>query len=393
MTSLAKVSIALWCALVLLVGGIWLGGHPETLPNPIRTALVDDDRALRAEIVDSVKDNFYKPVKESEIDESSLKGIVRGLDDRFSHYLTPKETKQFEESVRGSFEGVGMGVDEDRRGLRVLNVFDNSPAKRAGVRKGDFVTAVDGKSIAGVSSDVATARIKGPAGTPVRLEVADPDSGKRRTVRLRRARIDVPVVDGKIVQSGGKKLGVVELAAFSSGAHGLLRQEIDKLLAKDAQGLVLDLRGNGGGLLREAVLVSSIFIEDGLVTFTKGRTKPRREFEAEGEAIAGDIPVVVLVDRGSASASEIVTGALRDRKRATVVGQRTFGKGVFQEVQKLSNGGLLDLTVGEYFLPGGENIGKKGVTPTVKAKDDPKTDRDEGLPVALRALARQASGR
>ncbi len=393
MTSLAKVSIALWCALVLLVGGIWLGGHPETLPNPIRTALVDDDRALRAEIVDSVKDNFYKPVKESEIDESSLKGIVRGLDDRFSHYLTPKETKQFEESVRGSFEGVGMGVDEDRRGLRVLNVFDNSPAKRAGVRKGDFVTAVDGKSIAGVSSDVATARIKGPAGTPVRLEVADPESGKRRTVRLRRARIDVPVVDGKILQSGGKKLGVVELAAFSSGAHGLLRQEIDKLLAKDAQGLVLDLRGNGGGLLREAVLVSSIFIEDGLVTFTKGRTKPRREFEAEGEAIAGDIPVVVLVDRGSASASEIVTGALRDRKRATVVGQRTFGKGVFQEVQKLSNGGLLDLTVGEYFLPGGENIGKKGVTPTVKAKDDPKTDRDEGLPVALRALARQASGR
>ena len=139
--------------------------------------------------------------------------------------------------------------------------------------------------------------------------------------------------------------------------------------------------------------MSSIFIEDGLVTFTKGRTKPRRDFEAEGKAIAGDIPVVVLVDRGSASASEIVTGALRDRKRATVVGQRTFGKGVFQEVQKLSNGGLLDLTVGEYFLPGGENIGKKGVRPTVKATDDPKTERDEALPVALRALARQAAGR
>ena len=200
MTSLAKVSIALWCALVLLVGGIWLGGHPETLPNPIRTALVDDDRALRAEIVDSVKDNFYKPVKESEIDESSLKGIVRGLDDRFSHYLTPKETKQFEESVSGSFEGVGLGVDQDRRGLQVLNVFDRSPAKRAGVRKGDFVTAVNGKSIAGVSSDVATARIKGPSGTTVRLEVADPKSGKRRTLRLRRAKIEVPVVDGKIME-------------------------------------------------------------------------------------------------------------------------------------------------------------------------------------------------
>jgi carboxyl-terminal processing protease len=387
--SLGKVSIALWCALLLLVGGVWLGGHPETLPSPVRETLVDDDRALRAEVVDSIKDSFYKPVKDSQIDESSLKGIVNGLNDRFSHYLTPKERKQFEESVSGSFEGVGMGVDQDRRGLRVLNVFDKSPAKRAGVHKGDFITRVNGKSIAGLSSDVATARIKGPAGTRVSLELVDPDTRKPRTLRLRRAKIDVPVVDGKIEEVDGKKLGVVELATFSSGAHGLLRREIDGLLAKGAQGIVLDLRGNGGGLLQEAVLVSSIFIEDGLITFTKGRTKPKREFEAEGDALPANIPVVVLVDRGSASASEIVTGALRDRKRGTVVGQRTFGKGVFQEVQRLSNGGLLDITVGEYFLPSGENIGKKGVTPTVKAVDNPKTERDEALPVALRALARK----
>ena len=370
-----------------------MGGHPETLPRPVRNALVDDDRALRAELVDSVKDGFYKPVKESDLDESSLKGIVDGLGDRFSHYLTPKERKQFEESVQGSFEGVGMGVDEDRRGLRVLNVFDKSPAKRGGIHKGDFISKVNGKSIAGVASDVATARIKGPAGTTVTLEVIDPDSLKPRTIRLRRARIEVPVVDGKNMTSGGRKLGVVELASFSSGVHGLLRQEIDKRLASGAQGLVLDLRGNGGGLLREAVLVSSIFIEDGLVTFTKGRTKPKREFKAEGDAISGDVPVVVLVDRGSASASEIVTGALRDRKRATVVGQRTFGKGVFQEVQRLSNGGLLDLTVGEYFLPSGENIGKKGVRPTVKAVDNPKTERDEAVPIALRTLAEKAAAR
>lgn len=393
MTSLGKVSIALWCAFLLLVGGVWLGGHPETLPRPIRETLVDDDRALRAELVDSVKDNFYKPVKESQIDDSSLKGIVNGLDDRFSHYLSPKERKQFEESVNGSFEGVGMGVDQDPRGLRVLNVFDKSPAKRAGIHKGDFITRVDGKSIAGVSSDLATARIKGPAGSAVSLELVDPDTRKRRTVRLHRAKIEVPVVQGKIREVGGRKLGVVQLAQFSSGAHGLLRRKIDGLLHKGAQGLVLDLRGNPGGLLQEGVLVSSIFIEDGLVTYTKGRTKPRREYEAEGKAISADVPLVVLVDRGSASASEIATGALRDRKRATVVGQRTFGKGVFQEVQRLSNGGLLDLTVGEYFLPSGENIGHKGVRPTVKAVDDPKTERDEALPVALRTLAAKAARR
>jgi carboxyl-terminal processing protease len=135
------------------------------------------------------------------------------------------------------------------------------------------------------------------------------------------------------------------------------------------------------------VLVSSIFIEGGTVVSTKGRRRAEREFEAEGDAIDEDIPVVVLVDHGSASASEIVTGALRDAKRATIVGERTFGKGVFQEVEPLSNGGALDLTVGSYYLPSGENISDKGITPTVKARDKPRTDRDEALPIALETLA------
>jgi carboxyl-terminal processing protease len=386
MSPIGKTAAAITAAILLLFGGIWMGGHPETLPGPLRDAFVDDDRALRAEIVDSIKDSFYKPVKDSQIDESSLKGIVEGLDDQFSNYLTPKETAQFEESVRGEFEGVGMNVEEDRRGLRVINVFDGSPAKRGGIKKGEFITAVNGRSIAGASSDVATARIKGPAGTRVRLEVVNPDTARPRTLRLRRERIEVPVAEGRVIERDGRKLAHVELTTFSSGAHGRLREEIDTQRRRGAEGLVLDLRGNGGGLLREAVLVSSIFIENGLITYTKGRTKPKREFEAEGRAIAKEIPVVVLVDRGSASASEIVTGALRDRKRATVVGTRTFGKGVFQEVLPLSNGGVLDITVGEYYLPSGENIGKKGVRPTVRAVDDQDTERDEALPIALKTL-------
>ena len=390
MTGFGKTTAAVAAGILLLCGGIWLGGHPETLPDPVRDAFVDDDRALRAEVVDSIKDSFYKPVKDSDIDQNSLKGIVQGLGDQFSNYLTPAETKEFEASVEGEFEGVGMNVDEDRRGLRVLNVFDGSPAKRGGIKKGEFITAVNGRSIAGVSSDVATARINGPAGTKVRLEVVDPDTAVPRTLTLKRARIEVPVAESKLEERDGQRYGVVELTTFSNGAHGLLRREIDKMTSRGAKGIVLDLRGNGGGLLQEAVLVSSIFIEDGLVTFTKGRTKPRREFEAQGRAISKDIPVVVLVDRGSASASEIVTGALRDTKRATVVGTRTFGKGVFQEVLPLSNGGVLDLTVGEYYLPSGENIGKKGVRPTVRAVDDPETDRDEALPIALKTLAEKA---
>ena len=382
--------IALCCAVLALVAGIWLGGHPERLPDPVADAFVEEDRALRAELIDSIEDNFYKTVDEEDLDDASLKGIVQALDDPYSHYLTPKEAKQFEESVSGEFEGVGMNVEEDRRGLKVLRVFDGSPAKRAGVARGDFILSVDGRSIAGVNSDVATGRIKGPAGTSVELEVFTPGEDDTRTVEVERERIEVPVTTAKVVERDGKKLGVVELLGFSSGAHGLLRREVDKVLKQGAEGIVLDLRGNGGGLLTEAVLVSSIFIEDGKIVSVRGRSRPERVQEAQGDAIDGDIPVVVLVDGGSASASEIVTGALRDRQRATVVGTRTFGKGLVQEVERLSNGGVLDITVANYYLPGGKTISTKGIPPEVRAVDDPDTERDEALPKALDTLVDQA---
>ncbi|MEX1143029.1 MAG: S41 family peptidase [Thermoleophilaceae bacterium] len=393
MTSLTRTTAAIALGIAILLTGIWLGGHPTALPGPVRDALVQGDRALRAEVEDAIKDDFYKEVDDAQLEQGSLRGMVEGLDDRFSGYLTPKETTEFQQSVEGRFEGVGMNVDQDKRGLRVLNVFAGSPAEQAGIRKGEFITEVDGRSIAGLSASVATARIKGPAGSEVSLQVVDPDTFARRTLKLERARIDIPVATGRIVERDGARLGVVELSTFSEGAHGLLRKEVDGLLDRGAEGIVLDLRGNGGGLLQEAVLVGSIFVEDGLIVSTKGRTKPEREYEAVGEAIAADVPVVVLVDRGTASASEIVAGAIGDHRRGTVVGTRTFGKGVFQEVQPLSNGGLLDITVGQYFLPNGENIGEKGVQPSVKAKDDVETERDEALPVALDELAERASGR
>lgn len=379
--------------LLVFVAGIWLGGHPTALPGPMRDALVEGDRALRAEVERAIKDDFYKQVDEDQLEQGSLRGMVQGLDDRFSSYLTPKETEEFEQSVQGRFEGVGMSVDQDKRGLRVLNVFEGSPAERAGIEKGDFITEVDGRSIAGLSASVATARIKGPAGTDVALEVVDPETLERRTVEIERERIDIPVATGKIVERDGRRLGIAELTTFSEGAHGALREEVDRLLERGAEGILLDLRGNGGGLLQEAVLVGSIFVEDGLIVSTDGRTKSEREYEAVGDAIAADVPVVVLVDRGTASASEIVAGAIKERDRGTVVGTRTFGKGVFQEVQPLSNGGLLDITVGQYFLPNGENIGDKGVQPSVKARDDVETDRDEALPVALSELVERAGGR
>jgi carboxyl-terminal processing protease len=341
---------------------------------------------VRAEIIDAIEDNYYRRVSEQRLDAASLKGIVQALDDPFSHYLTPREAKQFQESVEGRFDGVGMTVEEDRRGLRVLNVFDGSPARRVGIRPGDLVVSVNGRSIAGVNSEVATSRIKGPPGSEVRLEVVTPSSGERRTLRLTRRRIEVPVAEGRLVERDGRQVAVVKLLSFSSGAHGLLRRELEPLIERGADALVLDLRGNGGGLLTEAVLVASVFVEDGEIVSVRGRARRERTEEAEGGAIDADLPMVVLVDRGSASASEIVAGALRDRKRARLVGTRTFGKGLVQEVEPLSNGGVLDLTVANYYLPSGKTIGRKGLAPQVPARDDPRTPRDEALPKAIDAL-------
>jgi carboxyl-terminal processing protease len=383
MQSTRSAVVAFLCAVAALFVGIWLGGHPESLPDPIRNTFVDEDRALRAEVVDTIEDNFYKPVDEDKLEDASLKGIVNALGDQYSHYLTPDEAHQFQESVSGEFEGVGMNVEEARRGLKVIRVFDGSPARKAGIGEGDLILAVNGHSIAGVNSEVATGRIKGPSGTTVRLEVFTPGDARPRTVKVERARIEVPVATGRIVRRDGHKVGVVELVSFSSGAHGLLRQKVQDVLDKGAEAIVLDLRGNGGGLLTEGVLVSSIFIEDGEIVSVRGRARPERVENAEGDAIDGKIPVAVLVDGGTASASEIVTGALRDRHRATVVGTRTFGKGLVQEVEQLSNGGVLDLTVANYYLPGGETIGRDGIKPEVRARDDRSTPRDEALPVAL----------
>ena len=383
---------------VLLVLGIWLGGHPGNLPGFLRDPLVGDSQGrLYDEALDTIADNYYRPVDRDKLLDVALTAGVKSLGDRFSAYFDPQAYREFEEATNGEFEGVGMNVAEVDRGLRVLTVFDDSPARRGGIRVGDLIVGVDGHSLAGKTAEQATALIKGPAGTTVTLSVVTGNQ-RPRAVKLRRARVDVPVVESEMRESGATRIAHVTLSSFTSGAHGELRKAIDGLLQKGADGVVLDLRNNGGGLLNEAVQVSSIFDGDGTIVSTKGRARPRRVFEATGNPISSRIPVVVLVNGESASASEIVTGALQDRDRAEVVGTHTFGKGVFQEVRRLSNGGALDITVGEYFTPDGRNLGGGGVKqgagikPDVEARDDPKTKRrDEALEVAVATVAREAA--
>jgi carboxyl-terminal processing protease len=380
------VVVALACALVALAGGLYLGGHPDVLPDNVRKVFVADENAVRDQLIDAIQDGYYKKANRKKLEQASLKGIVDSLKDPFSHYLTPAEAKLFRQTLDPQFEGVGMSVAESKRGLRVVKVFDGSPAQKAGIGRDDLITAVDGRSIAGLPSTAATGRIKGPAGTFVTLSVIEPGKERPRSIRLRRARIQIPLAAGRIVRRDGLPLAYVRLAAFDAGAHGAVEQELKPLLKKGARGIVLDLRGNPGGLLTEAVLTASLFIEKGPIVSTSGRRQPKHVFNAEGETVAPNQPMVVLVDKGSASSSEIVTGALRDRGRATVIGEKTFGKGVFQNVEELQNGGVLDLTVGSYYLPKGENLAHKGIEPTVPAVDLRKTKRDEALPIALDVL-------
>jgi carboxyl-terminal processing protease len=375
-----------------LVLGIWLGGHPDRLPGFARNTLVaDSDGRLYQQAVDTIERDYYRPVDRKDLLNKSIDAAVASLHDQFSNYFSPSAYTGFQESTDGEFEGVGMTVTAVKQGLRINQVFDNSPAKRGGLQAGDVIVRADGHSLAGRTSDQATALIKGRAGTSVTLSI---DNGKGvRDVRLKRAKVNVPVVESKLETARSHKLAWVHLSSFTAGAHGEVGAAVRKLLGDGAQGVVLDLRDNGGGLLDEAVQISSIFLPDGRVVSTKGRARPEHVYNATGGAISSKIPVVVLVNENSASASEIVTGALQDRHRATVVGTRTYGKGVFQEIERLSNGGALDITVGEYFTPSGRNLGGGGVrkgagiTPSVQAQDDPKTKPDEALDKALATVA------
>jgi carboxyl-terminal processing protease len=347
----------------------------------------EDDPAAQARAV--IEANYFEPVDGSSLEGASIKGMVQELrqryDDRFSHYFTPEQLKVFESSTSGHFSGVGLTVSEVKRGLRVASVFPDTPAERAGLEEGDLIVAVDGRSIAGVPANVSTARIQGPVGTEVELRI-DPATGKPREIELERADVRIPAVAGALRKVNGKQVAYVQLRTFSSGAHGELRDTIERLYREGAEGLVLDLSGNGGGLLNEAVLTSSVFVEDGTVVSTKSRSQGERDYEATGEAL-DPRPTVVVTDNNTASAAEILASALSDYDLATLIGTRTFGKGTFQEVIHLPAGGALDLTVGQYLTADGVSLAGKGIRPDVHAVDDPDTRRDEAVQKALSVLA------
>jgi len=394
----ARGAVAYAAALIaFLCAGLWLGGHPAKLPEFLREPFVGSPSGLTAEAAELLEDNYYRPVGSTELSNSSLQGMVRGLrrrhGDRFTEYFSPESLESFNQAIEGRFSGVGLSVVPVKRGLRAVQVFPGSPADKAGIAPGDTIVSVDGDSIAGESSNEATGKIKGPEGTEVTLGVRDARSGEVRQLRLTRAEVALPNVSSRVETVDGRRLGYVRMLSFSEGVHAQLADAVRKVEREGAEGIVLDLRANPGGLLDEAVLSASLFLPEGkVVVSTESRTQGSSVHKSVGGALPRR-PLTVLIDRNTASAAEILTAALADDAGATVVGTRSYGKGVFQEEKGLSNGGALKLTVGEYFTPSGVNLARShGIHPDVKASDDPETPADEGKERALGVLADRVEG-
>jgi carboxyl-terminal processing protease len=390
-TSSARVALAVFGVLILGIG-VWLGGHPGWLPTGLRSFFVDETNGrLVQDTLNLIKTDYYRPVSTNQLTDKGIAAMVASLDDPYSHYFNPGDYHAFLNQSNPHLSGIGVDVLPDPSGLRVVDVFPGSPAARSGLRRGDVIVQVGSTSLANRSADFSSGLIKGPAGTKVVLTVLT--AGHRHVVTITRQNLVVPVASGTIVTYHGIKVGDLQLTSFTDGAGGELRTQVDQALHRGARALILDLRENGGGLLAEAVNVASIFIPDGTIVSTAGRSQPRQVYLAKGGAISTSIPMVVLVDRGTASAAEIVTGALQDRHRALVVGTHTYGKGVFQEIQPLPNGGALDITVGEYFTPSGRNLGGGGVKegagikPNVYAYSPPQARVDTALQIAERTVA------
>jgi carboxyl-terminal processing protease len=417
---------------LLLVLGLYLGGHPEDLPGFLRSAFVaNQPSAVVDEAIQRIAQDYYRPIPTSKLSNASIAGVVASLGDRFSHYLSPSEYSEFTQPPH--FAGIGVAVDPQlnvNHGLLIERVFNASPASRAGLKAGDLIVAVNGRKLERLSPETATSLIRGKPGTEVKLAISQTHGGTSEaavsttvngagsatgtgagsavgkstssggasvrgvglhSVAVTRALVSEPVVESTVRTVHGVKLGIVALASFSAGSHVEVGEAVHQVLHKGARGLVFDLRGNGGGLVAEAQLIASLFIPKGVIVTTRGRSQPTQVLDATGGAISPSIPMVVLVDSNTASSSEIVTAALQDHRRATVVGTHTFGKGVFQEETPLSNGGALDITVGEFFTPNGRNLGGggvkqgAGVIPEVLVRDG--VDSEHGLEVALHTLA------
>jgi carboxyl-terminal processing protease len=330
--------------------------------------------------------HYYKPIDKNALATTGVQAMLASLKDPWTVFLSAKDAQAFNQELRGTYSGIGAYMGERAGQLVVTGLFNGSPAKQAGIHAGDVIVAIDGKPTKGVPIDTNVGRITGPAGTQVKLEITRKGSPQPLVFVITRRQIATPETSTKMLTVKGEKVGYLQLAAFAHGVGATVGKDVHSLQAQGARWIILDLRFNPGGLLDESVAVASDFLRDGVVVTTKGLHDPRQVLDATGHP-ATTLPMVVLVNRDTASAAEIVTGALQDHKRAEIIGTRTFGKGLVQTTFSLPDGSSLKMTIAEYLTPNGRNINKKGLTPDITVADNTATPADEPLQAALSYIA------
>ncbi|MBU4241042.1 MAG: S41 family peptidase, partial [Actinobacteria bacterium] len=369
-------------ALGVLVGAGFLVDRVLFPPEKSKEFVLSDSTSYQEALFD-IRDYYLRDYSESDIKDAAQKAVeeekgkgekskevlldvglsalTEALGDDHSIYLTPGENKRLSEDLSGSFFGVGftLRVNEDEERPEVVSVIEGSPSEKAGVKAGDIITAVDGEDTKGQSLDGVVLRIRGKKGTDVTLDVKRPKEDEDLTFKITRDKIEIPDFESEIIDG---RYGVLRVFEHNKGIAEKIREAVRDMQEKGVQGFMLDLRNNPGGLLDEAVKTVSIFVNDGTVVSYQTKGHDRVDEPAQGNALT-DLPLVVLVNEGSASSSEIVAGALRDLGRAVLVGTKTFGKGSVQKMYDLDNDGALKLTVSLYYLPDGESIEGEGIEP------------------------------
>ena len=344
---------------------------------------------LFSEVLETIQNEYVEDVDQAEAMDSAINGLLQSLDP-YSSYMNQETFEESQSETTGEFGGLGIEVSMEAGVVKVIAPMDDTPASRAGIKAGDYIVKINAEQVRGKTLMEAVNLMRGPVGTSIEITVRRKGLKKAKIFKITRKIIEIKSVISKLVDN---KVGYLRLRAFNQNSSDQLKKEISKIEKnKKLVGYILDLRNNPGGLLTQAIEISDLFLNDGEIVSTKGRKnrENRKFFARKGDRIKGK-PLIVLINNGSASASEIVAGALQDQKRAVLLGETTFGKGSVQSIIPLKNKGALRLTISKYYLPSGKSISEVGVLPDIKIEEKGEefsinTETDNQLNYAIKLL-------
>ena len=323
---------------------------------------------LLGEVLEKVQDEYVDEIDQAEVMDFAINGILQSLDP-YSSYMNPKIYEEMQTETSGEFGGLGIEVSMEGGVVKVISPIDDTPAARVGVKAGDYIVRINGEQVQGKTLMEAVNLMRGPVGSPIEITIRRKGLKKAKIFTIIREIIEIKSVISKLIDN---EIGYLRLRAFNENSSNQLKGEISKLEKNNKLvGYILDLRNNPGGLLSQAVRISDFFLDDGEIVSTRGRKsrENRKFFAKKGDRIKGK-PLIVLINNGSASAAEIVAGALQDQKRAVLLGEATYGKGSVQSIIPLRNKGAIRLTISKYYLPSGKSISEVGVTPDIRVEEE-----------------------